>query len=77
MDITLPLDKMTVEEKLRLIEIVWEDLKKNEDEIPVPEWHLEILREREQLLSEGKSEFVNLETMKKLVAEDIARGRPR
>jgi hypothetical protein len=76
MDISLPLDKMTVEEKLRIIETVWEDLKRNH-EIPTPEWHLEILREREQLLDEGKSEFVGLEEFKKVVTQDITRGRPQ
>ena len=77
MNFGLPLDKMTIEEKLHVIEVVWADIKKTEDQIPIPEWHLEILREREELLAGGKTDFVDLQTMKQLVAEDIARGRPR
>lgn len=77
MEITLPLDQMTVEEKLGLIERIWEDLRAKEDQIPVPEWHLEILRERQQLVAEGKAEFVDLDAFKKLVDEEIARGRQK
>ncbi len=73
MNITLPLDKMTVEEKLRLMEEIWADLSRNPDSIPIPEWHLEVLREREQLVKEGKAEYVDLETAKREVEEMIAR----
>ena len=77
MNITLPLDQMTVEEKLSLIEKIWEDLRTKEDQIPIPEWHLEILRERQHLVADGKAEFVDLDAFKKLVDEEIARGRPK
>ena len=42
----LPLDKMTVAQKLRVMEEIWADLRKNEDHIPVPEWHKEELERR-------------------------------
>jgi hypothetical protein len=76
MNIVLPLEKMTVDEKLKLMEEIWADLSRNPDDIPVPQWHLDLLREREQLVREGKAEYVGLEAFKKLVSEDIARGRP-
>ena len=48
MTVTLPLDQMTAEEKLQLIDILWESLdRESPNEIPLPEWHREILRERE------------------------------
>ncbi len=77
MNLSLPLDKMTVEEKLRLIEQIWEDLRKNEEQSAVPDWHLAILRERGDMVAGGKAEFVDLDTFKKLVDAEIARGRPR
>jgi hypothetical protein len=64
MQITLPLDKMSVEEKLRLMDEIWADLLKNEDQIPIPEWHLDILREREQMVAEGKMSYVPWEQAK-------------
>ncbi|MBI2512435.1 MAG: addiction module protein [Opitutae bacterium] len=76
MNITLPLDKMTVEEKLRLMEEIWADLSRNPDDIPIPEWHLEILREREQLVKEGKEHYIDWEVAKRQIDEAIARGRP-
>ena len=76
MNIVLPLEKMTVDEKLKLMEEIWADLSRNPDDIPVPQWHLDILREREQLVKEGKAHYIDWETAKKQIAEAIARGRP-
>lgn len=77
MSTILPLDKMTIEQKLQALEELTIDLHKNEALIPVPDWHMEILREREQLVKEGKAEYADLETFKKLVDEDIKRVRPK
>ena len=44
MDITLPLDQMTIEEKLRAMELLWADLSRNEQQLQSPEWHEEVLR---------------------------------
>lgn len=77
MNISLPLHKMTVEEKLSLMEEIWADLSRNPDDIPVPQWHLDLLREREQLVQEGKAHYIDWETAKRQIDEKIARGRPR
>ena len=71
------LAQMSVEEKRRAKDEISEDLRRNEDQIPVPNWHLEILREREREIAEGKAEFVDIEEFKRLVAAEIARGRPK
>lgn len=76
MSTILPLDRMTIEQKLQALEELTVDLHRNEALIPTPDWHLAVLREREQLVREGKAEYVDLEAFKKLVAEDIARGKP-
>ncbi len=39
MEIMLPLDKMTIEDKIRTMEIIRDDLCKNADSIKSPEWH--------------------------------------
>ena len=61
----LPLDKMTVEQKLRVMEEIWADLRKDEANIPVPEWHKELLAEREKLIAEGKAKFTDWEIVKR------------
>jgi Putative addiction module component len=38
-EVTLPLDKMTVAEKLRAMEMLWADLSRNEAQIESPAWH--------------------------------------
>jgi len=43
----LPLDQMTVEEKLHLMEILWDDLSRMPEQTPSPAWHAEVLAERE------------------------------
>lgn len=73
MKFTPPLDKMSVEEKLRLMDEIWADLSRDPDSIPIPEWHLEVLREREQLVKEGKAEYIDLEAAMKDVEAIAAR----
>ncbi len=36
MEITLPLEKMSIEEKTRTMETIWDDLCRNADSIPSP-----------------------------------------
>ena len=45
---------MTLEEKLRAMEALWEDLCQR-DAVPVPQWHKDILDERRHLIEEGKA----------------------
>lgn len=65
MEITLPLDKMTTAEKLRLMETIWADLSRNEADIESPGWHGDVLREREAKYLSGEEKPVDWETAKK------------
>jgi hypothetical protein len=77
MSTILPLDQMTIEQKLQALEELTIDLHRRGALEETPAWQEEILRERTQLVEEGKAEFVDLATLKRLVAEDIARGKPQ
>jgi hypothetical protein len=46
MPITLPLDQMTVKEKLAIMELLWEDLARTPGAIESPAWHKDVLDER-------------------------------
>ncbi len=59
MKLTLPLDKMTTEEKLLALEELWEDLCRTPDNIPSPAWHVGVLEERQKRVQDGSSEFVD------------------
>ncbi len=69
MDITLPLDKMSATEKLRLLEKIWESFEENE--INSPEWHKNVLAQREQMLKEGKEEFLDWEEVKRELRQNL------
>lgn len=59
MSIALPLDKMTIAEKLEVMEILWRDLSLNESRFDSPAWHGEVLRQWEQQTLEAKQKCSN------------------
>ncbi len=65
METSLPLERMTVAEKLRVMEELWADLSRNADAFESPAWHADVLREREQRVQEGKESYVDWEKAKK------------
>ena len=67
MEITL--DKMTVPEKLRLMEALWVDLSRPEAGMELPAWHANALRETAQRVAEGKETAVDWETAKRELRE--------
>jgi putative addiction module component (TIGR02574 family) len=67
MDAVLPLDQMTVEEKLRAMEAIWRSLSKHEDQLPVPDWHKQVLDKRQRQIDAGGASSVSLEEMKERV----------
>lgn len=64
MPITLPLKEMTLQEKLAVMESLWEDLARSPEAIESPTWHKDILDERRQRLAEKKSRFIDWQTAK-------------
>ncbi len=58
MNVVLPLDKMTVAEKLQAMEDLWADLSRDET-FESPAWHQDVLRERA-----GQNDFMDWETAK-------------
>jgi len=65
------LEKMTIEEKLQAMEALWEDLCR-QGSISVEQWQKNILDERERLLEEGKSHFIDWEQAKKDIARETS-----
>jgi hypothetical protein len=64
MPVTLPLNDMTVTEKLQLMEALWEDLSRNADALESPEWHRQVLEERERRIASGEAHFSDWEQAK-------------
>jgi hypothetical protein len=63
---------MTLEEKLRAMEALWDNLCRREEAVPVPQWHKDLLDERERLVEQGKARFIDWEAAKKRISERIS-----
>jgi len=71
MDAVLPLDQMTMEEKLRAMEALWADLSRRADSFESPAWHADVLRERDRRIADGKEPSVEWEAAKRKLRERL------
>jgi hypothetical protein len=46
--ISIPLDKMSLAEKLEAMEAIWADLSRAPSQVPVPDWHRDVLKTRRE-----------------------------
>lgn len=53
MTINLPLDAMSVAEKLQAMEAIWSSLCTTPYDLESPDWHRDVLAERKQRLESG------------------------
>jgi len=72
MSVTLPLHEMTVPEKLRVMEALWEDLSRNSDALESPAWHEAALKERKARVAAGKTSYIDWERAKKEIRRRVA-----
>jgi putative addiction module component (TIGR02574 family) len=63
------IDHLTVADKLLLMERLWEDLSRQPQDIPVPDWQKEILSERIASVREGRATFQDWDEAKKRLRE--------
>jgi len=57
MAIAIPLGRMTVPDKLRAIEEIWDNLLHTSEDIPSPSWHADVLNAREKRVRDGSAKF--------------------
>ena len=72
MSVTLPLNEMTITEKLQLMEALWEDLSRNADALESPEWHRDVLEERERRITSGEARFSDWEEAKADIRRQVS-----
>jgi putative addiction module component (TIGR02574 family) len=68
---SLPIDRMTVEEKLLAMEALWDNLCRDEAQVPVQEWHKQLLDERRRQIEAGETKFVDWDTAKARIRNRI------
>jgi len=72
MPVEINFEQMSVSEKLRIMELLWDDLCNNESDILSPQWHENVLMERENLMRDGKDEFIDWDQAKKEMSKQIS-----
>lgn len=68
----IPLEKMSVEEKIRAMELLWDDLCKNAGDITSPAWHEDVLAERDAMLKRGEDQFEDWESAKRHIRNKVS-----
>jgi Putative addiction module component len=64
MVVNLPLDQMSVEEKLQVMEAIWTDLSRDPHGLESPGWHKEALEETQKRIESGEGVFSDWEKAK-------------
>ncbi|MDO9263137.1 MAG: addiction module protein [Desulfosalsimonadaceae bacterium] len=72
MGIALSVEKMSIEEKIQTMEIIWDDLCKKADSLPSPAWHEKVLNDRENGIRNGEDVFVDWNNAKKIIEDSIS-----
>jgi Putative addiction module component len=60
----LPLNEMSLEEKLQAMEALWDDLSREPDRIESPSWHEHVLKETQRRVESGQATFSDWEKAK-------------
>ena len=60
----IPIEKMSLSEKLQLMERLWGELARHPHDLPSPDWHGEVLAERTNAVQEGRTDFQDWEVAK-------------
>ena len=68
---TVDLRETTTPDKLRLMEALWQNLSTTSSAVVSPEWHGDVLAERDRLIESGEETFIDWETAKKQLREEL------
>ncbi len=72
--VELPLAEYSFEQKLDLLETLWNDLAQNDTVFKSPDWHEEILKDRQQALTSGRVKVSDWEEAKKRIRKNVSCG---
>ena len=52
------IQQLPLSEKLQNMEAIWEDLRLHADQVPVPQWHKDLLDARRKAVDENREEIL-------------------
>ena len=67
MTITLPLETMTVNDKIQTMESIWQSLTHSSTEVESPAWHGDVLAARQARASDGTSRYDDWDNAKRRI----------
>lgn len=73
MNISLPLDQMSVAEKIDAMEAIWSDLSRNPAAFATPAWHKTVLAERKVAVKSGAATYSDWSTARKRLRKKLER----
>ncbi len=56
--------QLPLAEKLQIMEAIWEDLRARADQVPVPQWHKDVLDARRKAVEDGHEEILDWDSIK-------------
>lgn len=65
----LSMENLTRTEKLRMMEVIWDDLSRDTETLSSPEWHAQALKEAERALAENQTHFVSWDAAKEMLRD--------
>ena len=51
--------QLPLHEKLQVMETLWDDIARQEENLPMPQWQKDLLDERERLIAKGEAKFID------------------
>ncbi len=63
----IPLDGMSLEEKIQAMESIWDDLCAHADQLHSPDWHGDLLAQRQAALDGGQDSFEDWSSAKEKI----------
>jgi putative addiction module component (TIGR02574 family) len=56
--------QLPLNEKLQIMEAIWEDLRSRAEDVSVPQWHKELLDSRQEAVEAGQEEILEWDEIK-------------
>jgi len=67
----IQIEKLSVTEKIQVMESLWDSLCTDADNINSPAWHSEELQQREEMLNDGTDTFIDWNDAKKDIRNQL------
>jgi len=69
--IELPLASLSLEEKIQVMESLWDDLCRQDNGVESPSWHEDLLSQRESAIAQGTEQFTAWESAKRAIRSQL------